>query len=135
MKKAIFLGICLSCITLSCTEDASTEPNIPADTTYIKIIEPKPGSKIKLNEKFKIVTESDYNKFGQKLTFTATTDSGKSWLAFILSLEPRTGMNVRDTVLASFDTLGFAVGEKTKIRVVEYGKVYSAVSDFIEIVP
>lgn len=135
MYKAIALALSLSFFTLGCTEDASTEPVQPVDTTYIKILEPKPGARIRLNEEFKIITEADYDKFGQKLTFTATTDSGKSWLAFILSLEPRTGMNVRDTVLCSFDSLGFAAGQKTQIRVVEYGKVYSAVSDFIEIVP
>lgn len=135
MKLAVCSAIFLALSTMGCNEDSSAGPATPADTAYIKILEPKPGAKIKLKETFRIVTESDYDKFGQKLTFTATTDSGKTWLAFILSLEPRTGMKVRDTVLCSFDSLGFAAGQKTKLRVVEYGKVYSAVSDFIEIVP
>lgn len=135
MKHAVFLAVCLSLSALGCNEEAATAPSTSADTAYIKILEPKAGAKVKLNQKFRIVTESDYDKFAQKLTFTASTDSGKSWLAFIISLEPRTGMNVRDTVECSLDTLGFAVGEKTRIRVVEYGKIHSAVSDFIEIIP
>jgi hypothetical protein len=135
MKKALFLGLCLSYFAMGCDEDASAGPDVSSDTTYIKILEPKPGARIKLGETFKIITESDYDKFGQKLTYTATTDSGQSWLAFIISLEPRTGMNVRDTVLCSFDSLGFTAGQKTRIRVMEYGKVCHAVSDFIEIIP
>jgi hypothetical protein len=125
----------MAMFNLNCTDDSSTGPTGAGDTAYIKILEPKPGAKVKLNETFKIITESDYDKFGQKLSFAATTDSGRTWVAFILSLEPRTGMNVRDTITCSLDSLGFAVGEKTKIRVQEYGKVYYAVSDFIEIVP
>jgi hypothetical protein len=135
MPKAIFAAICLSLFSLSCTEDSATGPDTPADTAYIKIIEPNPGTSVKLGEKLRIVTESDYDKFGEKLTFTATTDSGKSWEAFIVSLEPRTGMNVRDTVTCDLKELGFTAGQKTKIRVLEYGKVYFAVTDFIEIMP
>lgn len=121
---------------LACLAGCNEESTGPSGVKpYIRILEPKPGTKVKLTDRFRIITESDYDKFGQKLSFAATTDSGKTWVAFILSLEPKTGMNVRDTVTCSLDTLGFSAGEKTKIRVLEYGKVHSAVTDFIEIVP
>jgi hypothetical protein len=117
---------------LNCSEDSSTGPG---DAAYIRILEPKPGAQVKLDEDLRIITESDYDKFRQKLTFTATTDSGKTWQAFIISLEPRTGMNVKDTVVCNFGALGLAAGEKTRIKVIEYGKVHSAVSDVISILP
>lgn len=135
MKQVFFPAVILSFFALNCSEDSSSGPNGSIDTAYIRILEPKAGAKVRLNEEFKIVTESDYDRFGQKLTFSATTDSGKSWLGFIISLEPRTGMKVRDTVPCTLGDLGFKAGEKTKIKVIEYGKIHSATTDFIEILP
>ena len=135
MKYALVLAllVSLSFLGVNCSED--TAGPTPADTSYIKILEPKSGAKIRVGEKFKIITESDYDKFGQNLTFAATPDSGRTWAAFISSLEIKTGMNVRDTVVASFDTLYLLPGEKTKIRVIEYDKRYFAIVDNIEIIP
>lgn len=137
MKNAVLAAISLAFLTLApgCNQDPASAPNPSTDTAYIRILEPKPGAKIRLDERFKIITESDYDKFGQKLSYAASTDSGRSWQAFIVSLEPRTGMDVRDTVTCSFDSLGFAAGQKTRIRVIEYGKAYSATTDFIDILP
>lgn len=133
--KCDFLPILiLSIFVLNCSED-SAGPDGSANTAYIRILEPKAGAKVGLDTELKIITESDYDKFAQKLSFTATTDSGKSWQAFIISLEPKTGMKVRDTVTCTLGGLGFKAGEKTRIKVIEYGKVHYAISDFIEILP
>jgi len=134
IRYAILLAA-LSIFAFDSCETASSGPIDSIDTAYIKILAPKSGAKIGLNQELKIITESDYDKFGEKLSFSATTDSGKSWLAFIISLEPKTGMNVKDTVACTLGALGFTAGEKTKIKVIEYGKIYFAVTDFIEILP
>jgi len=133
MKSAFAPALILSAGILACNE--STQ--VPADTgkDYIRILEPQAGASVKLDSDFRIITESDYDKFGQKLTFTATTDSGKTWQAFIISLKPRTGMKVLDTVNCNFGALGFEAGQTTRIKIVEYGKVYFSITEPIAILP
>ena len=115
-------------------EDASTHEPVPMDTAYIKILEPKTGANLKVNETIKIITESDYDKFGQNLTFDATPDSGKTWDAFIISLELKSGMNVLDTVEWKPVDGGFAAGQTTQLRVWEYGKKHYAYTGVLHIV-
>lgn len=126
---AIFLALGI----LACNQEATK----PDDTVkaYIRILEPKAGASVKLDADFRIITESDYDKFADKLTFSATTDSGKTWLALIKSGIPRTGMKVLDTVICNFGDLGFAAGQTTRIKVIEYGKVHYAISEPIAILP
>lgn len=125
---AIFLALGI----LGCNQ-ASTPP-ADTDKAYIRILEPLAGASAKLDADFRIITESDYDKFGEKLTFSATPDSGKTW-ALIKSLVPRTGMKVLDTVICNFDALGFTAGQTTRIKVIEYGKIHFAVSEPIAILP
>jgi hypothetical protein len=125
---AIFLALGI----LACNQEA-TKPDDTAKA-YIRILEPQAGATIRLNADFRIITESDYDKFADKLTFSATPDSGKSW-ALIKSGIPRMGMKVLDTVICNFDALGFAAGQTTRIKVIEYGKVHYAISEPITILP
>lgn len=135
MKHAFLPAVFLSIGISGCNKDSSNGPVEPADKAYIRILEPKPGATVRVDEDFRIITESDYDKFDQKLTFAATTDSGKSWQAFITSLAPRTGMNVKDTVTCNFGELGLVAGQTTRVRIIEYGKVHFAISDLITILP
>ena len=129
MKYVLTLALALAFFgVLCCTESENNPP-------LIRILEPKSGAKFKVGETARIITESDYDIFAQNLTYDATTDSGKSWLGFIGSLALETGMKVKDTVNWKPSDAGFRAGEKTKIRVWEYGKKYYAYSDWIEIIP
>lgn len=135
MKHALFPAAFLSIVIFGCNKDSSNGPVEPEEKAYIRILEPKAGAVSRLDEDFRIITESDYDKFGQKLTFAATTDSGKTWQAFITSLAPRTGMKVKDTVTCDFGALGLMAGQTTRVRIIEYGKVHFATTDLITILP
>jgi hypothetical protein len=130
MKSVLWLAVFLALGLTNCNSGPD-----PVEPPAIRILEPKPGATVKLNDDFRILTESDYDRFAQKLTFTATTDSGKTWQAFIISLKTKTGMKVMDTVVCNFGALGFAAGQTTRIKVIEYGKVHFAISELITIQP
>lgn len=132
MKSVFLSGLFLALGFFGCDSDSFQDPPV---AEHIRILEPSGAATAKVGEDFRIITESDYDQFGQKLTFAATTDSGKTWQAFIISLKPKTGMKVLDTVICNFGALGFTAGQTTMIKVIEYGKVHFAVTEPITLVP
>ena len=132
--KSAFKPILLLALGLLACNKESTGP-VDSGQGLIRVIEPKAGASVKVDADFRIITESDYDKFRDKLTFSATADSGKSYKVLIKSGIPRTGMKVLDTVICKFGDLGFSAGESTRIQIIEYGKVHYAITEPITILP
>ncbi|HKP94634.1 MAG TPA: hypothetical protein VJ385_02650 [Fibrobacteria bacterium] len=115
-----------------CTSEP--EPSSPAAGAAITLVTPKGGETFGLDDTLKIISESDYTRFGANLTFAFSEDSGKSWI-LIESLErKKNGTKERDTV--KWVPLDFAIAPgPVLVRVREYDKVYAAVSGFVTLGP
>jgi hypothetical protein len=91
----------------------------------IAILNPKPGASVNMEDTLRIVSESDYTRFGGSLTFSVSEDSGKYWILIESLTRVKSGVKVLDTLPWVPKDFGIAPGP-VLLMVREYDKVHKA---------
>ncbi len=129
-------ALLLPCLFLlfGCNSTNSEPPikQLPAET--IQILSPAANASFTLNstDTVRIIASADFSQFSSGLNFQFSIDSAKTW-NLILSKVRKAGIE-KDTVkwVPNDEIPGFiAPGQGVKLRVIDYGKKFFDISDFI----
>lgn len=91
----------------------------------IAILNPEPGTSVNMEDTLRIVSESDYTRFGGGLSFSLSEDSGKTWILIGSVARLKSGAKELDTLPWVPKDFGIAPGP-ILLMVREYDKVHKA---------
>lgn len=119
---ALGMAVLLALAGSGCND--GTAPATPSGEA-IAILNPKPGASINMEDTLRIVSESDYTRFGGSLSFAFSDDSGKSWILIESLPRVKSGAKVLDTLPWVPADFGIAPGP-ILLMVQEYDKDHKA---------
>lgn len=120
--SAAGLAVLLAFAGSGCNDE--TGPAAPSGEA-IAILNPEPGASVNMEDTLRIISESDYTRFGGSLSFSFSQDSGKSWILIESLARVKSGAKVLDTLPWVPKDFGIAPGP-ILLMVREYDKVHKA---------